>query len=53
MKRFKWISILFAGVLLLSGCAPSFSDDAELAQQTNDEEIETTHIPNMQLSENY
>ena len=53
MKKFQWMLGIFAGVILLAGCTPSISEDKELLQQSDDEEVETTLIPNMQLSDNY
>lgn len=54
MKKIQWMSGIFAGVILLAGCTPSLSEDKELLQQSEDnEEVETTLIPNMQLSDNY
>jgi protein involved in sex pheromone biosynthesis len=54
MKLSKWMLASFASVLLLSACTPSVSKDAELTQQSeSDEEVETTHIPSMQLSDDY
>ena len=53
MKFSKWMLASFASVLLLGACTPSVSKDSELMQQSDDEDVETTHIPNMQLSDNY
>ena len=54
MKFSKWMLASFAGVLLLGACTPSVSKNSELMQQSDDdEEVETTHIPNMQLSDEY
>lgn len=53
MKFSKWMLASFAGVMLLGACTPSVSKDSELMQQSEDEEVETTHIPNMQLSDEY
>ena len=53
MKWNKWMLATVAGVMLLAGCTPKDSDKEELMQQSEDENVETTHIPNMQLSDNY
>jgi len=56
MKWNKWMVATVAGVMLLAGCTPNKADedkDEELMQQSEDENVETTHIPNMQLSDNY
>ena len=54
MKWNKWMLATVAGVMLLAGCTPGDSKKEELMQQSeNDENVETTHIPNMQLSDNY
>lgn len=53
MTRFRWVPVMIA-LAMLAGCAPSFNEDTELLQQSDDaEEVETTIIPNIQLSENY
>lgn len=52
MKWNKGMLAMVAGVLLLAGCTPSDSDNPEL-MQTDEEQVETTHIPNMQLSDEY
>ena len=56
MKRNKWILATLAGVMLLAGCTPNKADEEEneeFTQQSENEEVETTHIPNMQLSEKF
>lgn len=52
MIRFRWMSAIVATVLL-AGCTPSIKQDKELVQSTEDAEVETTIIPNRQISENY
>ncbi|WP_107838094.1 CamS family sex pheromone protein [Metasolibacillus meyeri] len=53
MTRFRWVSVLVAATIL-AGCTPSFKQDTEVVQQTEDaEEVETAHITSRQLSENY
>ena len=53
MTRFRWIPAMIA-LALLTACAPSIKEDTEMLQQTDTaEEVETTIIPNLQLSENY
>lgn len=52
MSRFRLMSAMMVAVLLLAACTPSAIDDTELVQEST-EEVETTIIPNMQLSENY
>ncbi|MEO4055601.1 CamS family sex pheromone protein [Solibacillus sp. CAU 1738] len=53
MTRFRWMSAILATVVLLSGCTPSLKKDTEMVQKPDDTEVETTIIPNIQLSENY
>ena len=55
MKRNKWMLATVAGVMLLAGCTPNKAEEEkeEFTQQSENEEVETTHIPNMQLSDNY
>lgn len=53
MTRFRWIPAMIA-LAMLTACAPSIKEDTEMLQQTDTaEEVETTIIPNLQLSENY
>ena len=52
MKRFRWISAIVAG-MMLAGCTPSLNPDNEVVQESEQAEVETTIIPNMQLSDNY
>lgn len=52
MIRFRWMSAIIATVLL-AGCTPSFKQDKELVQTSDDAEVETTLIPNRQISESY
>lgn len=47
----KWFSLLLAGILL-TGCAPGFSKDAEVAQK-GDAKKEASIIPNYQMSDSY
>ncbi len=53
MKWNKWMLATVAGVMLLAGCTPKKSDEEGLMQQSEDENVETTHIPSLQLSDNY
>ena len=54
MKWNKWMLTSVVGVMLLAGCTPSDSENSELTQEPTDtEETETTHIPSIQLSDNY
>lgn len=48
----KWFSLLMAGVLL-TGCAPGFNKDAEVAKKTADDQKEASIIPNYQMSDSY
>ena len=52
MNRFRWIPAMVV-VAMLTGCVPSFKEDTEVLQDTDEAEVETTIIPNMQLSDNY
>ncbi|WP_342558483.1 CamS family sex pheromone protein [Metasolibacillus sp. FSL K6-0083] len=53
MTRFRWVSALGVAIIL-AGCTPSFKQNTEVLQQTEDaEEVETAHITSRQLSENY
>jgi protein involved in sex pheromone biosynthesis len=49
MKRIWWIPL---SVLLLSGCVPSVSDEAEVLN-TEEQAAETAIIPSMQLDDRY
>ncbi|MER2128328.1 CamS family sex pheromone protein [Solibacillus sp. FSL H8-0523] len=52
MKRYRWIPAMIAAAML-SACTPSITPDTELTQQSDTEEVETTIIPNMKLSDNF
>ena len=53
MKRYRWIPAMIAAAML-SACAPSLTPDTELTQESDSaQEVETTIIPNMQISDNY
>ena len=53
MKQYRWIPAMIAA-LMLSACTPSVTPDTELTQESDSaEEVETTIIPNMQISDNY
>jgi len=56
MKWNKWMIATVVGVMLLAGCTPNKAEKEEeegLMQQSEDEDVETTHIPSRQLSDNY
>ncbi len=52
MKRFRWLPAIVVGAVL-TGCAPSVSPEEELVQDSEEAAVETTIIPNIQLSDNY
>lgn len=52
MKRYRWIPAMIA-VVMLSACTPSITPDTELTQQSESQAVETTIIPNLQISEDY
>lgn len=52
MKRYALVPAMIAAAML-SACTPSITPDTELTQQSDTEEVETTIIPNMQLSDNF
>lgn len=54
MNRFRWIPAMVV-VAMLTGCVPSFKEDTEVLQDTDETEaeVETTIIPSMQLNDNY
>lgn len=53
MKRFRWLPVIVAGVML-AGCAPSLSPDEEVMQDSDEQaQVETTILPKYKLSENY
>ena len=53
MKQYRWIPAMIA-VLMLAACTPGVTPDTELEQESDSsEEVETTIIPNMQISDNY
>ena len=53
MKRYRWIPAMIATVML-SACTPSITPDTELTQESDStQEVETTIIPNMQLSDKF
>ena len=52
MKRYALVPAMIAAAML-SACTPSITPDTELTQQSDTEEVETTIIPNMKLSDNF
>lgn len=50
MNRFRWVPAMIV-VALLTGCIPK--NNNEVVQDETESEVETTIIPNMQLSDNY
>ena len=53
MKRYRWIPAMIAAEML-SACTPSITPDTELTQESDStQEVETTIIPNMQLSDKF
>ncbi|RHW32080.1 CamS family sex pheromone protein [Lysinibacillus yapensis] len=54
MNRFRWIPAMVV-VAMLAGCVPSFKEDTEVLNETDETEaeVETTIIPSMQLEESY
>lgn len=53
MKRYRWVPAMIAA-LLLTACAPNIAPDTALTQESDStEEVETTIIPNKQISSNY
>ena len=53
MKRYRWIPAIIATVLL-SACAPNLTPDTELTQESDsDQAVETTIIPNMQITDKF
>lgn len=54
MNRFRWIPAMIA-FAMLAGCTPSINPDEEVLHDTDksEKEVETTIIPNVQLSDNY
>lgn len=54
MNRFRLVPAMVV-VAMLAGCVPSFKDDTEVLNNTNENEaqVETTIIPSMQLEDNY
>ncbi|WP_042478776.1 CamS family sex pheromone protein [Bacillus ndiopicus] len=54
MTRFRWVSVLVVATMLAGCTPPSFKNNTEVVQQSEDtEEVETAHIASRQLSENY
>lgn len=55
MKWRKWMLTSAVALLVLSGCEPTKLGDTKATEQqsSNAKEVETTHIPNMQLSDSY
>lgn len=53
MKRYRWIPAMLAAVML-SACTPSITPETELAQESDStQQVETTIIPNMQISDKF
>lgn len=52
MKRLRWLPVLVATAILVSACSPK-DDSEELIQENEQENVETTIIPNHQLNDNY
>lgn len=53
MKQYRWIPAMIAA-LMLSACTPSITPETELTQESESaQEVETTIIPNMQLSDKF
>ncbi|MEK4427210.1 CamS family sex pheromone protein [Solibacillus sp. FSL K6-1523] len=52
MKKYRWVPAMLA-ILLLAACAPKPTPNNELTQESDSEEVETTIIPNKQISDNY
>lgn len=53
MKRYRWIPAMIAAALL-SACAPSFTPETELTQESDtDQAVETTIIPNVQINDSF
>lgn len=51
IKRISWIPAMIS-LSLIVGCVPSITNDTEVIQEI-DSEVETTTIPNLQLSDQY
>lgn len=53
MKRYRWIPAMIAAVML-SACAPKLTPETELEQESDStQEVETTIIPNMRISDKF
>lgn len=53
MKRYRWIPVMIAA-LLLTACAPNITPDTALTQESDStEEVETTIIPSKQINDSY
>lgn len=53
MKRYRWIPVMLAAVML-SACTPSITPETELTQESDStQQVETTIIPNMQISDKF
>ncbi|MCH7323080.1 CamS family sex pheromone protein [Solibacillus sp. MA9] len=53
MKRYRWIPAMIAAVML-SACTPKITPDTELTQESDStQQVETTIIPNMQISDKF
>lgn len=51
MKCYRWIPVMIAAVML-SACTPNITPETELAQEPDStQQVETTIIPNMQISD--
>lgn len=53
MKRTSWIPAIIS-LMLIAGCAPDLTKDTEVINETEkNEEVATTIIPSMQISQDY
>lgn len=52
MKRFRWVPVMLAAVIL-AGCVPSKKEDTGMVQESEKAAVETTIIPSNQLDESY
>lgn len=52
IKRISWIPAVIS-ITLLGGCIPSLTNDTEVVKETEENDVETTIIPSMQLSDQF
>lgn len=52
MKSFRLIPAIIAAAMLV-GCVPSNKEETELTQESQQEKVETTIIPSLQIDESY